>query len=254
MIPAPDQPKHYVSSQQNRRECEPRMNEDRRETAVCGGFGYGSWNAFFWFIGQEEGKGPKESADNSLRIEAWHKLQRDGLCDCRLFHCEIGETSWHRERPRLQPTWRPLILLLNTFLNEANDNQVMDREVLRIYQREKWGSLGGDTCVIELSGISARNLAEPVDRGRYLQKRIEFILEKLHAAPPQAPPKFVVMYGMNHLPNWERLAGSLLEKDEPVNVGPTVFVAAPHPNTRGRTNEDWIQLGRKLRLAVGLAR
>jgi hypothetical protein len=238
-----------------------RMNENMRATEMMQrGFGYGSWDAPNWFIGQEEGKGPKEQPDNSLRVEAWHKLQRDGLSDCRAFHFEIRERSWHRDHPRLQPTWRPLILLLQTFLNDAVDNERIDKEPLRRYQRDKWGSSGGETCVIELSGTSAKGLAQPVDRETYLQERIVFIGEKLRTHRPT----FVVMYGMSRSANWEQLTrlsvekgepimGFSLKKDEPIKVESTVFAMAPHPNTRGRTNDDWIQLGKNLRRATELA-
>jgi len=58
-------------------------------------FGYGNWAAPYWFIGLEEGLGKDEQQDveKSLRkrCEAFLELNREGLCDCKTFHEEIGE-------------------------------------------------------------------------------------------------------------------------------------------------------------------
>jgi hypothetical protein len=105
-------------------------------------YGYGRWDAPYWFIGPEQGKGQAESSGNSQRVNAWQKLGQNELCDCLDFHAQISDMSWHRGRPSLQPTWRPLILLLKTFLNQPSDI-----ESLREYQRDRWGRVkGGETC------------------------------------------------------------------------------------------------------------
>ena len=145
------------------------MEEDTREMAIARrAFGYGRWEAPYWFIGPEEGKGPEEQSNSCDRVEAWYCHQRDGLCDCREFHSAIRDTTWHHTQPRLQHTWRSLILLLKTFLNETVGDAIADRESVRKYQRDQWGASSGETCVIELSGTAARSLAVSVDRYRFL--------------------------------------------------------------------------------------
>lgn len=204
-------------------------------------FGYGRWEAPYWFIGPEEGKGPKETADNTERVNTWVKLGRPDLCDCKEFHAEIGEENWHRELPPppLQSTWRPLMLLLKTILNKP-----ADPADLRKYQSERWGRVHeGETCVIELSGQAARGLSTPMDREKFREERVETICKKIR----EHEPKVVVMYGQSKKKHWERIAGCELELDRPHRVASTLFVFTTHPNTRGRGNSDWGDLGRQIR-------
>lgn len=201
-------------------------------------YGYGHWNAPYWFIGLEEGKGPKETADNLKRLEAWSKLQEEGLCDCAEFHYQIGERSWHGDKARLQATWRPLILLLKT----AHDEKI-GREELLTYQRTLWGSSTGDTCLIELSGLAAKSLQIEIDRESFRQKRIAFLKDRLS----KNQPKLIVMYGTSYQKYWEQIAGADLIRDDLVLCGSTLVAFTPHPVARKRTNENWIELGKKIR-------
>lgn len=59
---------------------------DGLEEMARGCFGYGRWDAPYWLIGLEEGM--SGTLDN--RIRAFQKLDKDGLCDSRKFHHEIG--------------------------------------------------------------------------------------------------------------------------------------------------------------------
>ena len=79
------------------------------------------------------------------RVKAWIDLGKEELSDCRKFHERIGDTRWHREAPpaELQKTWRPLMLLLMTFLDKP-----AKKEHLRDYQCCRWGMVrenGGET-------------------------------------------------------------------------------------------------------------
>src|ERR1700741_2319450 len=49
-------------------------------------YGYGRWDAPYWFIGPEQGKGRAEPSGNSQRVNAWRKLGENELCDCLDFH------------------------------------------------------------------------------------------------------------------------------------------------------------------------
>ena len=98
--------------------------------------GYGRWDAPYWFIGPEPGQARDEHNDLQRRFEAWLHLGGGELNDCRDFHALIGEKRWHRERPQLQPTWRPLILLLMAFLERPTD-----KESLRNYRAGAWRPL-----------------------------------------------------------------------------------------------------------------
>jgi hypothetical protein len=203
-------------------------------------YGYGRWDAPYWFIGPEQGKGRAEPSGNSQRVSAWQRLGQTELCDCLDFHAQIPDMSWHRGKPNLQRTWRPLILLLKTF-----QDQPSDIESLRQYQRDRWGRMtGGETCVIELSGVAARSSKIPVDRGQFREERIKIICERMRSSNPL----FVVMYGLNERTHWEKIAGKPLVRDGVVKMGTTMIAFAPHPQDRGRRDSDWTDLGEKLRL------
>ena len=182
------------------------------------------------------------------RADAWDTLGRLELRDCRRFHCLIDERRWHCQKPKvtLQPTWRPLLLLLMTYLGKS-----VDTESLRDYQREHWGMLNGETCVIELSGLAAPNLNANIDRNEFLPERIAFIRGKI----AEMRPKLVVMYGRKQRQSWEQIA----EREFPPEPDPfsckssTLFCSAPHPSrpikegNRYLGNEYWSRLGSKLR-------
>ena len=71
-------------------------------------FGYGRWDAPYWFIGPEQGQRRVENGDLGARLSAWVKLGSLELCDCAEFHREIDEHEWHRDG-KLQSTWKRLI-------------------------------------------------------------------------------------------------------------------------------------------------
>lgn len=124
-------------------------------------YGYGRWDAPYWFIGPEQGQASWENNHLTARFEAFRKLSKEGLSDCQSFHNEIHGTRWHRNSPpaALQPTWKFLILLLKTFLKEPADD-----ESRRDYQRCSWGRSTGETCVVELSGLPATSFKVARDR------------------------------------------------------------------------------------------
>ena len=63
-------------------------------------YGYGRWDAPYWFIGLGEGMTPGTSIQT--RVEAWrHHSRETGLSDCRAFHEHIGETRFHAGPPDL---------------------------------------------------------------------------------------------------------------------------------------------------------
>src|SRR6185312_17353521 len=54
-------------------------------------YGYGRWDAPYWFIGIGEGMGKNDSLEK--RSAVWSRFKKDGLMDCRDFHLSIGETA-----------------------------------------------------------------------------------------------------------------------------------------------------------------
>ena len=106
--------------------------------------GYGRWEAPSWFIGPEPGQEDLGRDDLEHRRAAWERLG-GALVGCRDHHLEFGFDRWHREHPAIQPTWGKLIRLLFAYggsLRPSNDK-------IRFYQRDQWGALQGDTCVVD---------------------------------------------------------------------------------------------------------
>ena len=229
-----------------------RMEEAEKELASrC--YGYGRWDAPYWFIGPEQGQARWENDDLSARFEAFRKLSKDGLSDCRSFHNEIHETRWHRENPpaALQPTWKFLILALKAFLQES-----IEEEGRRRYQRHCWGSSEGETCVIELSGLPATNFNVPRRREVLRQERLEFI----HSKMTSFHPRFVIIYGRAQVPYWkgfwQQNAVVVANSGEIARLPYTTVAFAPHPTAPWRAsqyrsaNQYWFSLGQKLRQSV----
>jgi hypothetical protein len=230
-------------------------------------FGFGRWDAPYWFIGPEPG-----GDNNPLRAKVWsEKFKKAELCDCNKFHKALAEAirgeggdsgkveeveKFFREppkKPALQKTWRKLMLLL-----EAYRPELIDLSDPHTYQRDSWGSVGvnqGKTCVIELSGLSARNSAESSKRNKEineecLRRRICVIRDRLQNLMQSSlkRPELVVVYGEAWQRDWEQakllweqITGPGLVFNSAVRCGNTVFVFAYHPNARGNKGDYWLK-------------
>src|SRR5208282_2900154 len=181
-------------------------------------------------------------------IEAWRFFGSRELDDCRDFHFRIGETRWHGESAQLQKTWRKLLLTLMAFRGWATDERTrLD------YQRNQWGRQPGETCVIEISGLAAHDLKVERNRDSFREERIRHIRDRILAHEP----RFVVMYGKDgkSLKAWNRIAegaDALVQKDFPFadlrRSGPTILALTSAPTSWGPTNENWTELGERLRM------
>lgn len=217
------------------------MNNDEALIAAMAQrwYGFGSWDAPFWFIGLEPGAAD-DKPDYLLRCaNAWNRSGGTELVDCVAYHRELGFTKWHElPRPPLQPTWRALIRLLLVVQNGS-----AAREEVRAYQRSHWGMMKGETAVLELSSLAARNLRTDRDRSTYLLQRVTSLRSRIQ----EHLPKLVVMYGLGHAEQWTAMAGMKLEPGRPERRGGTTILLAPHPQTRGMSNADWERLGHACR-------
>lgn len=226
------------------------MNSGIHEMAE-GCYGYGSWTAPCWFIGPEQGMSSNENIQR--RVDAWVELGREELSDCCQFHMHIREMRWHGEPPKLQKTWKQLMLLLMAFRGTPLDLEVReDKTKLCRYQQDHWGRANDESCVIELSGLPAHcyessekqrhELFEPDQFDSIRQRRIAVIRKRIL----QYQPKLVVMYGLKEREYWERIA-SVAKEFPPQTKGP-IFTFATHPvSFQGVQNSYWTELGQRLR-------
>lgn len=214
--------------------------DDPRKLATRKWFGYGRWDAPYWFIGMEPG-----GSDEQAWYETWLRLGGDELCDCRLHHLGTDYTKWHdAQHPSPQPTWIPLIQLLLGFQGKP-----ASRTAACAYQRDKWGALDGETALLEISAIRAKNLCTPVDRDLHKEQRINILAERL----ARWRPDFVLFYGKVYREIYERIAGVPFDANGFARQGGTLCALVSHPTARSnpaemRSDSWWSAKGRDMRL------
>jgi hypothetical protein len=106
-------------------------------------YGYGRWDAPFWFIGMEEACYFTLEHINQ-RLATWQARGKKTLESMEQFAPAIG-CDWHGEHAKLQPTWRNLVLVLLRAKGCTVSNQI-----LLDYQRTDLGTHAGETCLAEL--------------------------------------------------------------------------------------------------------
>ena len=65
------------------------LNDDVLLKYIHNFYGYGSFNADYWFISLEEGGGHSEKEIQN-RLNVWEKRGSKQLEDCRSYHLEFG--------------------------------------------------------------------------------------------------------------------------------------------------------------------
>ncbi len=207
------------------------------EAAAFGWYGYGRWEAPYWFLGMEQGGDPEEASYLS-----WRLLGAPELLDCREHHLSIVDPlfrRWHDgPRPRTQPTWGGLIKVLLAFTGEN-----VTPEAVRRYQVERWGSGKGETAVIELSALRARNLKASVARTSFRGERIATLRARL----TRHRPTFVVCYGIGYRDEYEGFSGCEFGTDRFALIDRTLFVLMRHPTSFGVTTRETVQVGIEMR-------
>jgi hypothetical protein len=194
-------------------------------------YGFGRWDAPFWFLGPEPGVG--DGVDATAHLNAWQKVGGGELVDCVDYHRAMNFTRWEYA---IQPTWGKLIRLLLAFAGEDD----IDKAAVLECQRSLWGRRSGQTCVIELSSIAAASLATIVDRESFRAERISTIRRKIE----EHQPTFVVMYSRSHMDCWEQIVGGTFD-DDVRRIGRTVACFRLHPTRT--SNVYWEEFGRGLR-------
>jgi hypothetical protein len=224
------------------------VTDDPKTRAAQDWFGYGRWDAPYWFVGMEPG-----GDDHPELYTTWEASGGDRLIDAA-----EHEEQWNlrvpthlqmrhfASKPVIQKgTWQPLIHIVLGFTGEDADAHA--------YQRDRLGRAGGDMALIELSSVAAKSLAVPGDRDRFMSERIDFIRRQLD----KNPIEIAVFYGTTYRDKYEQIAGRF-DGDGLQWHGRTLCTLINHPSRPTRTYAYWRAYGGMLRKVYetgpGLAR
>jgi hypothetical protein len=176
-------------------------------------FGYGHWRAPVWFVGIEEAGGKTESSVTK-HLAAWHERTRKDLESAPEFYPTTGNNNWHGRNATLQPTWTQLTRMLLIAQGKPDlSSAILD------YQRDRLGSMDGETCLLELFPLPSPNFdiwkyAEWSDiswlRNRQVyeqnigKKRVLLLRQKIDIYRPRV----VIFYGSSQLKYWQQIMGA----------------------------------------------
>lgn len=230
------------------------LNDQLLAAFMIGFYGFGKYEARYWFIGMEEGGGNTFEAI-ARQLDIWDKHERKELLDVAEYAREMNITRWYGDRPKLQPTWKHLIRIVLTA-----EGQPVDTLTMRQYQKNSFGTKNGDTCLLELLPLPAPNIASwlygEISSLPYLKSRKtyrEYIVGSrivhLQNKVTQYHPRAVVLYGSGYDSYWKAIAGadSWEKSTEGVSFcvnNSTIFIASKHPVAHGATNEYFYSIGK----------
>jgi len=225
---------------------------------IYGFYGYGNYQANYWFMGMEHGGG-RTYEEISLRISAWDERGQCELEDIKEYHEAINITWWFQGPMKVQRTWGQLIRF---YL--AAEGLEDDLNVIQAYQVNKLGRLDGDTCLLEILPLPSPNIGDwfysncsnldyLTSREDYIKTCIPLRIEHLQKRIKQYKPHVVVFYGFGYFPHWEKIAGSPFPQNHGDEFlyqkkGDTIFVVLKHPATWGITKDYFIHSGNSIRL------
>lgn len=223
-------------------------------------YGYGTYDAPYWFVGMEEGGGGTFASAEG-RINAWIDRGRTELEDPRGTAADLSRSPWFRSYPRLQSTWKQLIRMT---LVAQGIVPAVDR--IRAYQRDRLGTGTGETCLLELLPLPSPSTRHWFYKDYsdlpYLQSREAYMAHfapmraaHLRACVEQHKPKAVVFYSFNwwYRQWWQQITpvpyaristpdSDILKAATPT----TTFLIVKHPVTVGVTNHYFETAGKLL--------
>jgi hypothetical protein len=223
-------------------------------------FGYGNYQAPFWFIGLEEGGGGSFTEIEG-RLTTWQDRGRQELEDVYEYHVQIGArlqisaAHWFGPSPRLQSTWKQLCRIALTAKGQSIDN-----DALRYYQAQRLGRRTEETCLLELLPLPSpgtdrwlyKDLSqrpELADRSiyanHYAMRRAAHIQQRV----AEYCPPVVTFYGIQarYREWWGNIADAVFDWVDggwyrAVRAG-TLYLVIAHPAAKGVTNDYFDRVG-----------
>jgi len=219
---------------------------------MYGFYGYGRYQANYWFVGLEEG-GAGAIDDLRKRIEVWRRLGSHEVADLYDFHEGLGSNPWFGAKARRQSTWARLIQIVLTAEGRSSTNE----EILR-YQTTRLGRSGGETLLTELMPLPAKNLGTWYANGLNipeLRSRTEYTalvgprrIAHLKQSIAEHQPHVAIFYGARR--SWPDLLGLDFERDTSCDravLGRTLLLTMKHPTAYGARREEFDEVARAIR-------
>ena len=214
-------------------------------------FGYGSWQAKYWFVGMEEGGGSGLD-EVEARLRSWDARGRPDLDDLYEFHRAARLMKWFTSDAPLQRTWNQLMRAVL-----VAEGRNAEKPARAAYQRMRLGRRDGETALLELLPLPSKNVGSWIygsiaalpqlrSRDTYMSSTRPIRLAALRRKIDEHSPHAVVFYGNRR--EWRSTFG--LESGQFFDRGRTrntVLLATEHPVAYGNTNERFIAIGEYLR-------
>ncbi len=118
------------------------FDDELLEKIVNTFYGYGNYQANYWFIGMEEAGGDFKDINN--RINIWSNRGKQELEDLAEYHIAIGYGEMFQLGAAIQPTWNKLI---RTVLSTKGTESI-NKEDVRKYQINLLGRKNQETCLL----------------------------------------------------------------------------------------------------------
>jgi hypothetical protein len=220
--------------------------------------GYGNPASDVYFIGKEEGGEYDEKGLKEL-LASWNGNGRKQTCDIKEDVDDETYEKYYGSRAKLQSTWKGLIRFLSVYEN----GDIPNNEMIREYQRHKFGCVSSNHALLEpfpLPNPSTNKwaygfLEDPrfSCRGAFIQsfgkQRITIIKDLIRLNKP----KVVVFYSTakNYMGYWEKIIGDKVSMDDRgyyiTEKDSTSYVVMDHPTRHGITNEYFENIAFSLR-------
>lgn len=216
-------------------------------------YGYGTYNAGFWFVGMEEGRG-NNLDEVSRRLEIWQELGGRELVDITNFHFRLNIPEYFTDPVKLQRTWMQQARMV--LIAQGKRASLAD---IKAFQRDKIGRQDQETCLLELLPLPSpsintwhydqwSNLPFLKNRETYRQYCFPWRCAHIRAQLLTHQPRVVVFCSFGYKDLWQQIAGPkvLFIEDSGAWVGKTdntLFLITKHPTTIGIKNAYFEQVG-----------
>lgn len=217
--------------------------------------GYGNLNSKHWFVFLEEGTNGNL---DELEIR-FRETSNKKILDCFSDMIKVKEhiIYYRGSKPKLQST---IAKAIRVHLNIVQ-NDTIDKETIREYQKSKFGRHDSDHCSLEFMPLPAPGL----DKWVYGSLDIDFLKTRqlynkyimplrtgiFNKAFEQYKPASVIFYGFKYIENWKEAAGvDFIKINDLIWSGAnklTKFFILPHPQMHGLTNDDWDNFGKLIK-------